>query len=103
VPRIIWIVLWTYVRDGTAWGARDPPAVWYQYSPGRGGEYPRKHLKNYAGTLQVDGYAGFEALFVPPAPNVPANIVEVSCWAHYLHESFSYTRIPDQQSLSGFR
>jgi transposase len=56
--------------------------VWYQYSPARGGEYPRKHLKNYAGTLQVDGYAGFEALFVPPAPNVPANIVEVSCWAH---------------------
>lgn len=47
---------------GTVWGAPYPPAVWYQYSPGRGGEYPRKHLKNYAGTLQVDGYAGFEAL-----------------------------------------
>ena len=74
--------LWTYVRDGTAWGARDPPAVWYQYSPGRGGEYPRKHLKNYAGTLQVDGYAGFEALFVPLAPNVPAKIIEVGCWSH---------------------
>ena len=35
--------LWTYVRDGTAWGARDPPAVWYQYSPSRAGEYPQKH------------------------------------------------------------
>jgi len=74
--------LWTYVRDGRPWKSRDPPAVWYQYSPGRSGEYPRKHLKNYAGTLQVDAYAGFEALFVPPAPNVPAKIVEVSCWSH---------------------
>jgi len=74
--------LWTYVRDGTAWGSRDPPAVWYQYSPGRSGKYPQRHLKNYIGTLQVDGYAGFEAMFVPPTPNVPSNIVEVNCWAH---------------------
>ena len=74
--------LWTYVRDGTAWGSRDPPAVWYQYSPGRSGEYPQKHLKHYVGKLQVDAYAGFEAMFVPPAPNVPSNIIEISCWAH---------------------
>jgi transposase len=51
--------LWTYVRDGTAWGSRDPPAVWYQYSPGRSGAYPQKHLKMYVGHLQVDGYAGY--------------------------------------------
>jgi transposase len=74
--------LWTYVRDGTSWGSRDPPAVFYRYSPSRAGEYPRKHLKNYVGKLQVDGYAGFDAIFVGPAPNVPSNIVEVSCWAH---------------------
>jgi transposase len=74
--------LWTYVRDGRPWGARDPPAAWYQYSPGRGGKYPQRHLKSYAGKLQVDGYAGFEALFVPPAPDVPARILEVGCWAH---------------------
>lgn len=74
--------LWTYVRDGTGWDSRDPPAVWYQYSPGRSGKYPQKHLRNYVGTLQVDGYAGFEAMFMPPAPNMPSNIVEVSCWAH---------------------
>ncbi len=74
--------LWTYVRDGRAWGARDPPAVWYQYSPNRNGEHPQRHLEHYVGKLQVDAYAGFEALFVPPAPNVPANIVEVGCWSH---------------------
>jgi transposase len=32
--------LWTYVRDGTAWGSTDPPAVWYQYSPSWHGKYP---------------------------------------------------------------
>jgi len=74
--------LWTYVRDGRAWGARDPPAVWYQYSPNREGVHPQRHLKNYAGKLQVDGYAGFDALFVARKPNVPAQIVEVGCWAH---------------------
>ena len=74
--------LWTYVRDGRAWGARDPPAVWYQYSPSREGRHPQRHLKNYAGKLQVDGYAGYEALFVPPKPDVPARIIEVGCWAH---------------------
>jgi hypothetical protein len=75
--------LWTYVRDGRPWKSRDPPAVWYQYSPGRAGAYPQRHLKSYAGMLQVDGYAGFEALFAAPAPNVPARITEVGCWAHY--------------------
>lgn len=74
--------LWAYVRDGTAWGSRDPPAVFYRYSPGRSGEYPQQHLKNYAGKLQVDGYAGFDAMFVPPAPDESSNIVEVNCWAH---------------------
>lgn len=74
--------LWTYVRDGRTWGARDPPAVWYQYSRSREGVHPRRHLENYAGKLQVDGYSGYEALFVPPKPDVPARIIEIGCWAH---------------------
>ena len=74
--------LWTYVRDGRPWKSRDPPAAWYRYSPDRGGEHPQRHLKSYRGKLQVDAYAGFEALFVPPSPDRPANIVEVACWAH---------------------
>jgi transposase len=89
--------LWTYVRDGRRWGARDPPAVWYQYSPTREGVHPQRHLKNYAGTLQVDGYSGFDALFVPPKPNVPARIIEVGCWAHVrrgLFDLYVATRSP---------
>ena len=74
--------LWTYVRDGRPWGSTDPPAVWYQYSPGWHGKYPQRHLARYTGKLQVDAYAGFEPLFVPAAPELPARVEEVSCMAH---------------------
>jgi hypothetical protein len=74
--------LWTYVRDGTAWGSKDPPAVWYQYSPSWHGKYPQKHLASFQGKLQVDGYAGFEPLFLPTKPGVAAPVEEISCMAH---------------------
>jgi transposase len=74
--------IWTYVRDGTAWGSTDPPAVWYRYSSSWHGKYPQKHLAHFAGKLQVDGYAGFEPLFVPAKPGVAARVEEVSCMAH---------------------
>src|SRR5439155_20840354 len=32
--------LWTYVRDDRPAASRDPPAVWYRYSPDRKGEHP---------------------------------------------------------------
>ena len=74
--------LWTYVRDGTAWGSTDPPAVWYQYSPSWHGKYPQKHLASFEGKLQVDAYAGFEPLFLPMKPGVAARAEEISCMAH---------------------
>jgi transposase len=80
--------LWTYVRDGRPWKSRDPPAVWYQYSPTWQGEHPQKHLAAYRGKLQVDGYAGFDALFVPSSPQAPAPILEIACAAHMRRKFF---------------
>jgi transposase len=80
--------LWTYVRDGTGWGSTDPPAVWYRYSPSWHGKYPQQHLANYIGKLQVDAYAGFEALFVASKPGVAARIVEIACFAHLRRKFF---------------
>lgn len=80
--------LWTYVRDGRGWGSRDPPAVWYRYSPSWHGRYPQKHLASYRGKLQVDGYAGFEPLFVPSTPQGAARVLEVSCFAHLRRKFF---------------
>lgn len=68
--------LWTYVRDDRPAASRDPPAVWYRYSPDRKGEHPRSHLRDFRGILQADAYAGFAALYESE------QIIEASCWAH---------------------
>jgi len=68
--------LWTYVRDDRPAGSEAPAAVWFAYSPDRKGEHPAKHLQNYIGILQADGYAGFNKLYET------GRIVEAACWAH---------------------
>jgi transposase len=68
--------LWTYVRDDRPAGDTTPPAVWFAYSPDRKGEHPREHLKKFQGTLQADGYAGFDQIYEA------GSIHEAACWAH---------------------
>jgi transposase len=68
--------LWTYVRDDRPAGETAPPAVWFQYSPDRKAVRPAEHLKHFAGTLQADGYAGFDSLYAT------GRIIEAACWAH---------------------
>jgi hypothetical protein len=50
--------------------------VWFAYSPDRKSEHPFKHLASFRGTLQADGYAGFNRLYNN------GSIVEAACWAH---------------------
>src|SRR6266567_699952 len=68
--------LWTYVRDDRPAGDATPAAVWFAYSPDRKGEHPRAHLGNFTGTLQADGYAGFDVMYES------GRIQEAACWAH---------------------
>jgi transposase len=68
--------LWTYVRDDRPAGGADAPAVWFAYSPDRKSEHPAKHLRDFRGMLQADGYAGFNRLYEHGA------VTEVACWAH---------------------
>lgn len=68
--------LWTYVRDDRPAGDESAPAVWFAYSPDRKGDHPQQHLKGFRGTLQADGYAGFNRLYEDGA------ILEAACWAH---------------------
>ena len=74
--------LWTYVRDDRP--AADPaaPAVWFAYSPDRKGEHPHKHLAHFTGTLQADGYAGFNRLYAS------GRMQEAACWAHVRRKFF---------------
>jgi len=68
--------LWTYVRDDRPAGDTAAPAVWFAYSPDRGGEHPQQHLQTFRGALQADAYAGFNQLYKED------RIQEVACWAH---------------------
>jgi transposase len=68
--------LWVYVRDDRPCASQDAPAVWFQYSPDRGGEHPREHLKRYRGILQADAYSGYSKLFDS------GRIVHAACMAH---------------------
>jgi transposase len=68
--------LWVYAREQRGWDGPDPPAAVYFYSPDRKGERPAAHLKGFRGTLQVDGYAGFERL------TATGEVVLAACWAH---------------------
>lgn len=79
--------LWVYVRDDRPFGGSDPPAAAFFYSADRGGAHPASHLAGFAGFLQADAYAGFEALYAA-ARTVPGRIVEVACWAHCRRKFF---------------
>jgi transposase len=83
--------LWTYVRDDRPAGSHAAPAVWFAYSPDRKGEHPASHLKDFRGTLQADGYAGFNRLYEQ------GGIVEAACWAHVrrkFHDLYQAHRSP---------
>ncbi|MHA6897284.1 IS66 family transposase [Ralstonia pseudosolanacearum] len=68
--------LWAYVRDDSRSGSKEPPAVWFAYSPTREGTHPKTHLAKFKGILQADAYAGFNDLFVD------GSIREAACMAH---------------------
>ena len=67
---------WAYARDHRPWGGTDPPGVAYVYAPDRTARQPIAHLAGFAGVLQVDGYAGYEALAKGGAVRL------AFCWSH---------------------
>ncbi|MBV9860432.1 MAG: IS66 family transposase [Alphaproteobacteria bacterium] len=74
--------LWVYVRDERPFAGERPPAALFRYSTDRKGEHPRAHLKNFAGVIHADGYAGFNELFAG------YQITEAACWAHVRRKFF---------------
>jgi len=74
--------LWTYVRDDRPSGATIPPAVWFAYTPDRKGIHAQTHLIPFAGILQADAYAGFNAVYEI------GRIHEAACWAHARRKFF---------------
>ncbi|PZW36871.1 transposase IS66 family protein [Humitalea rosea] len=60
--RTVTARLWTYVRDDRPFAGPAPAAAMFRYSRDRTVEHPNRHLAGYAGILQADAYAGFNAL-----------------------------------------
>ncbi len=57
-------------------GSPDAPVVLFRYSPSRAGEVATQMLGDFKGYLQVDGYAGYNAL------GESDDILRVGCLAH---------------------
>ncbi|HSW33692.1 MAG TPA: IS66 family transposase [Steroidobacteraceae bacterium] len=56
--------------------------VVFDFTEGRGREGPLRFLDGYQGYLQVDAYAGYDAVFAR------GHVVEVACWAHARRKIF---------------
>jgi transposase len=82
--------LWAIARDDRPWGGADPPAVAYHYAPGRSGEHARVLLAGFSGTLQVDGYAGYNGLI---NANRPGGAVMLAfCWSHFRRQFYDIAK-----------
>ena len=69
--------LWALARDERPWAGPDPPGVVFFYAPGRGGRHAERFLEGFNGILQVDGYAGYNAVAAPGK-----GVTRAYCWAH---------------------
>ena len=72
--------MWTMVRDERPWSGSDPPGVVYGYAPGRGGKHGEALLEGFSGTLQVDGYSGYNRLRRHDRPGGALTLAY--CWTH---------------------
>lgn len=80
--------LWALTRDDRGWGGNDPPVVVFTYGDSREGRHAMAILQGFDGTLQVDGYAGYEAL-TRATRTGGKPLLLAYCWAHArrkLHE-----------------
>lgn len=70
--------LWCYATPAFS----EQKIVVFDCRPGRSGEYARQFLQGYQGTLVVDDYAGYKALFAT------GNVHEAGCMAHVRRKFF---------------
>lgn len=82
--------LWAIARDDRPWNGPEPPGVVYVYAPGRAGEHARKALQGFCGVLQVDGYAGYNALTDDRRKEPPLDLA--FCWTHWRRDFFDLAK-----------
>jgi len=78
--------LWAYARDDRPFGGSGPPMVAYRFEDRRSGACVARHLENYRGILQVDGYAAYTWLSKERGANDAITLA--GCWAHSRRKFF---------------
>ena len=77
--------LWAYARDDRPFGGAGQPMVAYRFEESRSGDCAARHLGDYRGILQCDGYAGYRKLAGAPHAN---GLRLAGCWAHLRRRFF---------------
>jgi len=72
----------THRADVWVYRSACQPLVVYDYRGSRAGEHAREFLRGWSGTLVVDDFSGYKALFAGGA------IREAGCWAHARRKFF---------------
>jgi len=72
--------VWALCRDDRRWKGNAHPGVAFHFKQSRKGEHAEEILQGFSGTLQVDGYAGYNRL--TRADRVGGPIKLAYCWAH---------------------
>jgi transposase len=76
--------LWAYARDDRTFAGAGPPMVAYRFEDSRSGDCAARHLGDYRGVLQCDGYAGYRKL-----AGARSNGLRLAgCWAHLRRRFF---------------
>ncbi len=81
--KISW--LWAYARDDRPFGGAGPPMVAYRFEDSRSGDCAARHLGDYRGILQCDGYSGYRKLAGAPHAD---GLRLAGCWAHLRRRFF---------------
>ena len=86
--------LWTYIREDRPFFDPTPPAALFRYSRTCRAEHPVAHLTGYGGILQVDAYAGYNALI--RSDRSPRPLARALCWAHARRKFFELANVAAQ-------
>ena len=82
--------MWVFRRDDP-----DRPILMYQYSPTRAGDVANAFLRGFEGTVQTDGYAGYDFLDTSRA------IRHIGCWAHARRKFTEVTKAQGKRRKAG--
>ncbi len=72
--------VWALCRDDRRWNGNENPGVVFHFKQSRHGLHAGKILQGFNGTLQVDGYSGYNRLTHSEREGGPLTLAY--CWAH---------------------